>query len=88
MGDPLDKAGAYAVQAHASLFIEGIDGDFWNIAGLPINLVYEMVMNGERQELHPCFIRTKEKHLFSSTKRGVETLIIKVQKLQKLIDHP
>jgi len=46
MGEPLDKAGAYAVQAHASLFIEGIEGDFWNIAGLPINLVYEMVMNG------------------------------------------
>jgi septum formation protein len=44
MGEPLDKAGAYAVQAHAALFIEGIEGDFWNIAGLPINLVYEMVM--------------------------------------------
>jgi septum formation protein len=41
-GDPLDKAGAYAVQAQAALFIEGIRGDYWNVVGLPINLVYEL----------------------------------------------
>ncbi|HNU07957.1 MAG TPA: Maf family protein, partial [Pyrinomonadaceae bacterium] len=29
-GDPLDKAGAYAVQAQAALFIEEIRGDYWN----------------------------------------------------------
>ncbi len=43
MGDPLDKAGAYAVQAQAALFIEGIEGDYWNVVGLPVNLVYRMV---------------------------------------------
>jgi septum formation protein len=41
-GSPLDKAGAYAVQAQAALFIEEIKGDYWNVVGLPVNLVYEL----------------------------------------------
>ena len=43
-GDPLDKAGAYAVQAQAALFIEGIEGDYWNVVGLPISLVYRLLL--------------------------------------------
>ncbi len=43
VGDPLDKAGAYAVQAQAALFIEGIEGDYWNVVGLPVRLVYAML---------------------------------------------
>jgi len=42
-GEPLDKAGAYAVQAQAALFIEEIAGDYWNVVGLPINLVYHLM---------------------------------------------
>ena len=44
-GEPLDKAGAYAVQAQAALFIEKIEGDYWNVVGLPVNLVYEIFKN-------------------------------------------
>ncbi|HEX8652508.1 MAG TPA: Maf family protein [Pyrinomonadaceae bacterium] len=42
-GEPMDKAGAYAVQGRAALFIEAIDGDFWNVVGLPVRLVYKLV---------------------------------------------
>jgi len=41
-GEPMDKAGAYAVQGGAALFIEEIRGDYFNIVGLPIRLVYEL----------------------------------------------
>ena len=47
-GDPLDKAGAYAVQAQAALFIDGIEGDYWNVVGLPVKLVYDLVMKKPR----------------------------------------
>lgn len=47
-GDPLDKAGAYAVQAQAALFIEAIEGDYWNVVGLPISLVYRMIREASR----------------------------------------
>lgn len=41
-GHPLDKAGAYAVQGHAALFIREIQGDYWNVVGLPVQLVYKL----------------------------------------------
>ncbi|HXF42684.1 MAG TPA: Maf family protein [Pyrinomonadaceae bacterium] len=41
-GNPLDKAGAYAVQAQAALFIKRIEGDYWNVVGLPVRLVYNL----------------------------------------------
>lgn len=40
--EPRGKAGAYAVQGHASLFIEEIQGDYFNVVGLPIRLVYQL----------------------------------------------
>ena len=42
-GEPMDKAGAYAVQGRAALFIEEIKGDYWNVVGLPVRLVYKLV---------------------------------------------
>ncbi|HYY56469.1 MAG TPA: Maf family protein [Pyrinomonadaceae bacterium] len=41
-GEPLDKAGAYAVQGRAALFIEELRGDCWNVVGLPVQLVYKL----------------------------------------------
>ena len=35
-GEPLDKAGAYGAQGYASLFVEHLDGDFFNVMGLPL----------------------------------------------------
>lgn len=47
-GQLLDKAGAYAVQAHAALFIREIQGDYWNVVGLPVQLLYRMAREQER----------------------------------------
>lgn len=38
-GEPLDKAGSYAIQGGAATFVESIDGDLDNVIGLPIRLV-------------------------------------------------
>jgi len=42
-GEPMDKAGAYAIQGIASRWVERIDGCYFNVVGVPVPLVYRML---------------------------------------------
>ena len=42
-GEPMDKAGAYGAQGKAALFVKGIEGDFFNVMGLPLCKLGEML---------------------------------------------
>jgi septum formation protein len=42
-GEPMDKAGAYAIQGQASRWIPKIEGCYFNVVGLPVSMVYSML---------------------------------------------
>jgi septum formation protein len=44
-GEPMDKAGAYAIQGAASRWISKIEGDYSNVVGLPVALVLRMLQD-------------------------------------------
>jgi septum formation protein len=48
-GEPMDNAGAYAIQGLASRWIPRIEGDYSNVVGLPVALVYAMLRERERR---------------------------------------
>lgn len=42
-GEPMDKAGAYGIQGPGGIFVEKVDGNYFNVIGMPLPLLYTML---------------------------------------------
>ena len=56
-GEPMDKAGAYAIQGMASRWIPRIEGDYSNVVGLPVALVYGMLREANTRRKSERFVQ-------------------------------
>lgn len=52
-GEPMDKAGAYGIQGRFAAYIDRIEGDYYNVVGLPVSYVYGELMKAETETKLP-----------------------------------
>lgn len=53
-GEPLDKAGSYGIQGGAALFAEKLHGDYYNVMGLPVCTLYQMLREIAPEIMEDC----------------------------------
>ena len=61
--EPYDKAGAYAVQGMASLWIDGLGGDYFNVVGLPVKRLHDMLFEDFGIDVAPMVFQNTDRQV-------------------------